>query len=142
MEQLADAAEREELPADWGWAFNKTILGIGDSLMRNNVDFFSKHISNLGVSPSFSLHSLRSPLLTSSAMRVQIGRNMLPLKGPDGVLWQEGHYMGVINVPRLNMKVANWFSMGMVSVLCSALSWRLADETRPSPAGRGGGCRT
>lgn len=67
---------------------------------------------------------------------------MLPLKGPDGVLWQEGHYMGVINVPRLNMKVANWFSMGMVSVFCSALSWLLADETRPSPTGRGGGCRT
>lgn len=46
MEQLADASESGVAPAAWEWAVNKTILGIGDSLMRNNVNYFSMHVSN------------------------------------------------------------------------------------------------
>ena len=46
MEQLADASESGVAPAGWEWAVNKTILGVGDSLMRNNVNYFRMHISN------------------------------------------------------------------------------------------------
>lgn len=45
MTQLADALKEGGVPADWEWAANKTILGVGDSLMRNNVMFFADHIS-------------------------------------------------------------------------------------------------
>jgi hypothetical protein len=46
MEQLADASESGVAPAGWEWAVNKTILGVGDSLMRNNVNYFRMHVSN------------------------------------------------------------------------------------------------
>lgn len=51
MSLLADAVREGTVPVDWEWAANKTILGIGDSLMRNNVMFFADHVSQGKVAP-------------------------------------------------------------------------------------------
>jgi hypothetical protein len=46
MVQLADGIAASTQPDGWAWAVNKTILGVGDSLMRNNVIFFADHVSH------------------------------------------------------------------------------------------------
>lgn len=39
---------------------------------------------------------------------------MLELFSPDGTPWQPQQNMGVIHVPQINLKMANWFHMGLV----------------------------
>lgn len=58
--------------------------------MRNNLMFFSKHIS-------------------SGAIQ----REFVPFKDELGKEWKEGHQTGVVNVPVVDLKVCNWFHQGM-----------------------------
>jgi hypothetical protein len=56
MEQLSGAVEAGIRPTGWEWAANKTILGVGDSLMRNNIMFFTDHVSHGKVRRGRSRH--------------------------------------------------------------------------------------
>jgi hypothetical protein len=118
MEQLADSIKAGVQPEGWEWAVNKTILGVGDSLMRNNVMFFTDHVSHGKV------RLLRSPRPAPRVLAVpsdcyplvQFQRRLLPLQSPDGTDWQHGQGMGVVDVPGLGLKVGQWFHQGMVSL--------------------------
>ncbi|CED83750.1 SGNH hydrolase-type esterase domain [Phaffia rhodozyma] len=91
LEDLRKALDINQAPEGWDWAQNKTILGIGDSLMRNNVDTFTKHIGNM-----------------------TIGRQPHQFTDPQGSKWSGSQQMYLIHVPHVNLTVANWFHNGMI----------------------------
>ncbi|KAL7413590.1 hypothetical protein BDY24DRAFT_388999 [Mrakia frigida] len=92
LEELKIAHERGVIPEGWSdWGVNKTILGIGDSLMRNNVMFFTKHIA-----PG------------------DIQRQFVPFQDEQGSKWKDINQAGVVDVPVVDLKMVNLFHQGMI----------------------------
>ncbi|KAL7410801.1 hypothetical protein BDY24DRAFT_168237 [Mrakia frigida] len=92
LEELKIAHEKGIIPEGWSdWGVNKTIIGIGDSLMRDNVGFFTQHIS-----------------------RGDVRRKVYPYRDELGSQWGGSHHQGVVDVPVIDLKMINLFHQGMV----------------------------
>ena len=93
MATLKASIEFQSLPEGWDWIANKTILGIGDSLMRNNVNAFPRHLAN-------------------GWMRA----TLVDYEDEEGKHWRKDEMGGIVNVPGVGLKVGNWFHAGGVEM--------------------------